>query len=291
MKRPLGLRIIGSTFAAFMQNDLTTSAAAVSYFAMLALFPTLLLLLAAGNHVLGAEAVEKYVIGDILARFSGAHSVVRRNLESIQNVSSGVLLASAVAVLWAMSWMFTAIEKALNRIWGTYPRTFWRGRAVNFAMMAVVWGLLGGSALFAAFTSTARSMTETLPVSSLPMVRTISDYAWSGLFIIGSVSVTIGLFAMLFKWLPNTRISFLEALPGAVLAGALWEGAKYGFAYLLPFFHYELVYGSIGAAIALLTWVYLSSTIMLLGAQFTALLHRDHLYETRVLRDALRDAG
>ena len=76
-----------------------------------------------------------------------------------------------------------------------------------------------------------------------------------------------------------------EALTGAVIAGVLWEAAKFGFAYLLPYFHYDLLYGSIGAAVALLTWVYLSSIIMLFGAQFTALLHRDHL-----LNPAPRDA-
>jgi membrane protein len=65
-----------------------------------------------------------------------------------------------------------------------------------------------------------------------------------------------------------------------VLAGVLWEAAKFGFAFLLPYFHYDLLYGSIGAGVALLSWVYLSSVIMMFGAQFTALLHRDHLYDS-----------
>jgi membrane protein len=74
-------------------------------------------------------------------------------------------------------------------------------------------------------------------------------------------------------------VPLTEALPGAILAGTLWEGAKLGFAYLLPYFHYDLLYGSIGAGVAVLSWVYLSSIILLFGAQFTALLHRDHLFE------------
>ncbi|MGH8595109.1 MAG: YihY/virulence factor BrkB family protein, partial [Gammaproteobacteria bacterium] len=98
-------------------------------------------------------------------------------------------------------------------------------------------------------------------------------------FVLASVAVTIILFTVLYKILPNTHVPFTEALPGAVLAGVLWEAAKFGFAYLLPYFHYDLLYGSIGAAVALLTWVYLSSVIMLFGAQFTALLHRDHLFD------------
>src|SRR5205823_5432931 len=78
--------------------------------------------------------------------------------------------------------------------------------------------------------------------------------------------------------LPNTHVPFKEALTGAVPAGILWEAAKFGFSYLLPYFHYDLLYGSIGAAVALLSWVYMSSVIMLFGAQFTALVHREHLY-------------
>jgi membrane protein len=91
--------------------------------------------------------------------------------------------------------------------------------------------------------------------------------------------VTIILFTVLYKLLPNTKVPVMEALTGAVLAGVLWEVAKFGFAHLLPYFHYDLLYGSIGAGVALLSWVYLSSVIMLFGAQFTALLHRDHLFE------------
>src|SRR4029079_6219054 len=87
------------------------------------------------------------------------------------------------------------------------------------------------------------------------------------------------LFTMFYKWLPNTKVSLREALTGAILAGVGWEAAKYGVSFLLPYFHYDLLHGSIGAAVALLSWVYTSSVIMLFGAQFTALLHREHLYE------------
>jgi len=69
------------------------------------------------------------------------------------------------------------------------------------------------------------------------------------------------------------------------LAGVLWEAAKFGFAFLLPYFHYDLLYGSIGAAVALLTWVYLSSVIMLFAAQFTALLHCVHVTAAAERRD------
>jgi membrane protein len=263
----------------FMDNDLTTGAAAASYFSMLALFPTLLVLLALGNRVFGPETVEKYVIGQVLAFLPGAQTFVRKNLESISTISTGIIVSCLGVMLWAASWMFTVIEKALNRVWGTYPRSFLRGRVVNFAVMGSVWALLAALALFTAFVTGVRAAAERIPLRQGPWLAALSGMAWQTIFVLASVAVTILLFTVLYKFLPNTHVPLTEALPGAVLAGVLWEAAKFGFAFLLPYFHYDLLYGSIGAAVALLTWVYLSSVIMLFGAQFTALLHRDHLFK------------
>ena len=272
-------RIVIRSFMSFMDNDLTTAAAAVSYFSMLALFPSLLVLLAIGNRLVGPETVEKYVIGQVLAFLPGAQLFVRKNLDSISTLSTGIILSCLFVMLWATSWMFTVIEKALNRVWGTYPRSFLRGRAVNLAVMTLVWALLAGSALFTSFVTGLRAAADKIPLRLGPWLTELSGFAWQSIFVLVSVAVTIILFTVLYKLLPNVHVPFTEALPGAILAGAFWEAAKFGFAFLLPYFHYDLLYGSIGAAVALLTWVYLSSVIMLFGAQFTALLHRDHLFE------------
>ncbi|HLG13334.1 MAG TPA: YihY/virulence factor BrkB family protein [Blastocatellia bacterium] len=272
------LKILTRSLASFMENDLTTSAAAVSYFTLLAFFPTLVLLLAIGNKLLGPEEVEKYVIGQVLAFLPGARGFVQRNIDYVSGASSGVVLSCLVIMLWAASWIFTVIEKALNRVWGTYPRSFLHGRAVNFALMSLVWALLGVSAIFTAVVTGLRAAAGEIGLNLGPEAAMLSGYAWQTMFAVASLVVTISLFALVYKLLPNTPVPWLEALPGAVVAGVLWEGAKFGFASLLPYFHYDLVYGSIGAAVALLSWVYFSSLIMLFGAQFTALLHREHLF-------------
>ena len=263
----------------FMDNDLTTAAAAVSYFSMLALFPSLLVLLTIGNRLVGPQTVEKYVIGQVLVFLPGAQTFVSKNLDSISTISTGIILSCLFVMLWATSWVFTVIEKALNRVWGTYPRSFLHGRAVNIAVITLVWGLLACSALFTSFVTGLRAAADKIPLRLGPWLTELSGFAWQSIFVLVSVAVTIILFTVLYKLLPNTHVPFTEALPGAVLAGIFWEAAKFGFSFLLPYFHYDLLYGSIGAAVALLTWVYLSSVIMLFGAQFTALLHRDHLFE------------
>jgi membrane protein len=273
-------KILTRSFMTFMDNDLTTSAAAVSYFSMLAFFPTLLFLLALGTRLSGSEQVEKYLISQVLTFFPGAQAFVRKNLESFSDASGSLIFSCFTVMLWAATWVFTVIEKALNRIWGTAPRSFLRGRAVNFAVMSTIFPLLMVSSILTATLTGLRAAAGSLPMKLSQQLEVLSGYFWQSIFILGSAAVTILLFTILYKFLPNTRISVREALTGAVIAGVLWEGAKLGFAYLLPYFHYDLLYGSIGAGIALLSWVYMSSVIMLFGAQFTALLHRDHLLNT-----------
>jgi membrane protein len=272
-------KILTRSFMTFMDNDLTTSAAAVSYFSMLAFFPTLLFLLAIGSRISGSEQVEKYLISQALTFFPGAQNFIRKNLESLSGISNSLIFSCFTVMLWAATWIFTVIEKALNRIWGTSPRSFLHGRAVNFAVMSAIFPLLGVSSILTAILTGLRAAANSLPVSLGQQLEVLSGYFWQSIFILGSAVITIVLFTILYKFLPNTRITIREALTGAIVAGVLWEGAKLGFAYLLPYFHYDLLYGSIGAGIALLSWVYVSSVIMLFGAQFTALLHRAHLYD------------
>jgi membrane protein len=76
--------------------------------------------------------------------------------------------------------------------------------------------------------------------------------------------------------MPRAEVTLRDTLPGAFLAGALWELAKYVFAWSLNYFHYDQIYGSVGAVVAVLTWSYVSSLIMLFGAQLTAVFHREH---------------
>lgn len=262
-----------------MENDLTTAAAAISYFSILVLFPTLLLLLIIGSNILGAHEFEREVVDQVLAFLPGAQTLIKKNLDSISGMSLELVVSSLVVMLWAGSWLFTVIEKALNRLWGTHPRTFLHGRLVNFAVLSLVWTLLGASALFTAFASGMRAAAEKVPVKVDPILIKLSGYAWESVFVAASLVLTVTLFTIMYHWLPNAKVPWLVSLRGGVIAGVLWEAAKFGFALLLPYFHYELLYGSIGAAVTLLSWVYFSSNIMLFGAQVAALLHRERLLE------------
>jgi membrane protein len=82
------------------------------------------------------------------------------------------------------------------------------------------------------------------------------------------------MFLIVFERLPNRPLSLRQVFPGALLTALLWEAMRSLFTHLLPILNYRQVYGSIGVVVALMTWVYISSAIMLFGAQVSRSLYR-----------------
>jgi uncharacterized BrkB/YihY/UPF0761 family membrane protein len=106
-----------------------------------------------------------------------------------------------------------------------------------------------------------------------PLVESVF---WQLSFEFASILVTATLFTLVYRFLPNALVRRHDARPGALMAGFLWELAKYLFAWTLQYLHYDQIYGPVGAVVAVLTWGYVSSLILLFGAQLTAIFHDTH---------------
>ena len=99
---------------------------------------------------------------------------------------------------------------------------------------------------------------------------------WQTLLASAGALVTIALFSVVYRFVPNGRVTLRDTLPSAVIAGLLWETGKYIFASSLQYFHYDEIYGSVGAVVGVLTWSYVSSLILMFGAQLSVVLHQEH---------------
>lgn len=247
----------------------------MSYFGLLALFPALLLMLAISNQI-GAAA-------ELLTRavdvYPGSRTFLRETIRSLSSVGPGIVVTCVIVVLWAGSWVFSVIERALNRIWGTTSRTFWHGRAVTIGMIGIIGLLLALSVMVTSVVVALREMAGN--VSPRQMARYsillfVGSVFWQGIFAAISFLVTVALFVVIYRFMPKAEVTLRDTLPGAFLGGLLWEVAKYIFAWSLNYFHYDQIYGSVGAVVAVLSWSYVSSLILLFGAQLTAVFHREH---------------
>ncbi len=267
-------KILTDSLKQFHENDLFTSAAAMSYFGLMALFPLLLLVLAVSQRVVESGEILRLITQE----YPGSGEFLRTTVESLSNVGTGVMVSCVGIVLWAGSWVFSVIERGLNRIWRTTSRTFLHGRALSLGMMGMVGCLLSCSVLMTSLLVTLRNVTAPLPLRILHRMRffpLVESMFWRFLFGFASILITVALFTLVYRFLPNARVRPHDARPGAIAAGFLWELAKYLFAWILQYLHYDEIYGPVGAVVAVLTWAYVSSLILLFGAQLTAMFHQE----------------
>src|SRR5262249_34109658 len=171
--------ILYHTLADYLHNDLPTSAAAVAYFGMLILFPTLLLISVYFPE--GLLWVRPF--------FPGSYDFVRRNIEAIREASTSIRIASFSVLLWAGSWIFTVIERGICRAWNTQPRRFLQGRLLTIGMMAAIGVLLLASFLVTSGVVALSAAAERSSIGRHWVVETFGSAL--GQFLLAALSVAL----------------------------------------------------------------------------------------------------
>jgi membrane protein len=264
---------LGSAFGALLNEDTPRDAAAISYFGMLSLFPSILLLFATADTSLGwiGEPREK-IIQRFVSLFPASRQFLSDNLTDLADPSPALTVACIVVVIWCTSWICAFVENALNRAWKvSRRRPFWENRIRGMALMAVGGMCLLASVAFNAFVSAIRAQSASrIPALAEPVFHRL----WSFIPLAAGFLIAVFVFTLIYKLMPGCPISWFEAWCGSVAAAVIWELASSIFVKVLSHFNYGKIYGKAGAVIALLAWVYTSSFIMLYGAHFTAQLHQ-----------------
>lgn len=271
--------MLGHTFHQFHDNDLFTSAAAMSYFGLLTLFPGLILLLAIGKRLTAGTDMLNEMLRRVAQAYPGSGEFLDATVRSLSDLGTGVIITCVLVTLWAGSWVFAVVERALNRIWNTTSRAFLHGRALTLGMIGIVGMLLTVSVLVTSLLVAVQQLAGRLSPRQLERwtwIGSLGSAFWQIVFVLVSIFITVILFMLVYRFMPNARVRLRDTIPGAIIGGLLWEAAKYIFAWSLHYFHYDQIYGSVGAVVAVLTWGYFSSLILLYGAQLTAVFHREH---------------
>lgn len=248
-------------------SDLT-HAAAIAYYALLSLFPFVLLMLS----VLGwaaAEESDRIAVENFVFRYLPARvDLVSTQLEGLRRMSPQVGVAGGLGLIWASLGVFNAITGAVNEAWGVAQRrSFWKHRIASFIMFAAASGAILASLL----------IVSTLGMAGIGWVGALlSRIPWMGgvqalLIHYAASLVLVTALALVFYFVPNAPVRFRDVWVGAVFTGVLWTGAFNGFsAYLGINRQFALLQGSVTGAVACLIWVYLSSIILIYGVEFTA---------------------
>ena len=268
--------LIRETFARWITDGAFQMSAAIAFYAAFSMAPALLILVALVGLVYGSDTaasienqVSEYVGADaaaLVARAVGSltEDVGRGRVPTILAITTMLIGASAV---------FSQVLAAMNKVWRVRPRP---GRGISgvlrdrfwpFTMVVVVSVLLLGSFLV----STVIQFYSVYVNRFLPEAA----FAWHYVDLASSFAVVTLLFALLYKFLPDARVAWSDVWVGATVTALFFAAGKFLFTLFLGTTIIESVYGAAGSLLIILIWVYFSTAILLLGAEFT------HVYAER----------
>ncbi len=266
----LTARRIFPAIADLASNEVYVSASAIAFNALLALYPFLLLVLLTCREVLHWNAgVETTFFLLKAAYLPVAEDFIVRNLRVVldEHVNGGVALFSIVALIFASAGIFTPLELALNRAWRVRcRRSGWKSQLLAMGLVPVC-----GACFLAIIALTAGiQWLATHIFGQVGSGRIAALAALVGAKVL-SLPITIGVLFGLYMVLPSERPVARRVLPMAVWIGLLWEAAHYIFVACLPVLDFRKTYGPFYVTVSLVMWAFVSSLLLLLGANLAAL--------------------
>jgi membrane protein len=277
--------LLRSTFQEWNNDKCPRMGAALAYYTVFSLAPLMVIAIAIAGLVFGAQAARGELVDELATTIGRPAAVAVEDLLA-QNCDAGgntlVSLAGLAVLLLGDSGVFVELEDALNTIWkvpaarSATVLAFIRDRVLSFSLVLGTGFLLLVSLLLSAgLSALARFLTpQSLPGGLLlwQLVNLLVSYLFIAL-----------LFALLFKYLPSTRVRWGDVWIGAAGAAVLFTAGKYLLGLYLAQTGIASGFGAAGSLAVILVWVFYSSQMLLLGAEFT------HLYAQRY--GSLRPAG
>jgi membrane protein len=255
---------------AWWDDDCIRLGASLAFFTLFAIAPVLLMAMAIAGMVFGAEAVRGEIVGQ-LDHLLGREAAlgIQALLEGASQPRSGMLatIIGAVTFLVTSTAAFLELQVALNTIWRVKPKprgylySFVINRLRSFGLVvAIGFLLLVSLAVTAALAAVDAWLRDLYPVNAT---------FWAIVNALVSGIVTTGLFAMLFRVLPDVRLQWRDVTTGAVVTAVLFAIGQQVIGFYLGQSTVSSSYGAAGSIMILLLWVYYSCQIVLFGAEFT----------------------
>ncbi|MBF9129043.1 YihY/virulence factor BrkB family protein [Plantactinospora sp. S1510] len=262
----------------FVSDNCADWAAALTYYGVLALFPSAIVIVALVGLVSNGEQTIDTIAG--LAKDVGAGSVVAndtvltvlRDVVAGQESAKALLSFGLLAALWSASGYVGAFTRASNAIYGVAEgRPFYRLRPLQLGLSAIALVLLAVVA-----TGLIISGPVTDAVGNALDIGDAPRTAWSVAKWPVLVAIMMLLLSLLFWIAPNVQQPRFRWLTvGGTVALVSWAVVSFGFGfYVSRFSSYDVTYGSLGAVIAFLIWLYLSNCAVMLGVEINAELQR-----------------
>ena len=262
------LRLMRYALKRFGREHAPEAAASMAFYTLFSLFPVILIVIAANSFLLESLHVQEKILETILKFFPVAsHQIISTNMQQILQARGAVGIVGLIALVWAATCVFTTLVHNLNRAWIDAPaQNIFRARLTAFSIILFLVVLLPlflmAKAAIHLIVSWNVQLIGGINISYFrPILSNIIIYIF--------ICMTL---MILYRWIPKTKVRWSEAFGGAFFAVIAEEAATSAFSWFLSsgLSRYNLVYGSLGALISFMTWIYIINLIVLFGAHLSA---------------------
>lgn len=292
---------VWETWNEFQQDECGQLAAALSYYATFSIFPLLILLLGVVGFFLGpATPAQEQILRAFTRSVSGGEVLVA-TLETLLNAvaeqSGEATFVGVVMLLIGTSGVFGQLDWTFNKIWNIPEPSSSVGflasikralskRVFAFGMTLAAGLLLVVSLMLTVVTNSWMQGATTLLGIQQGALTSAFSFFWQ---VLVTLAVNTLIFALIFKYLPATQVAWHDVAAGALISAMVWEIAKQVLAFYIGWSRFSSAYGAIGTLLAAMAWLYFSSQILFMGAEFTKVYARR--YGSRVMATAGDEAG
>jgi membrane protein len=263
-------QLLKEAFADWSRDRAPRLGAALAYYTVFSLVPFLVVVIALIGLVFGQQAAESAIleqIADLVGQQSAA--AIKDMIQRADEPSTGAVatIIAVVTLLLGASGVFGQLQDALNTVWGVEPKEgrglwgFIKDRFLSFvAVVGTGFLLLVSLIVSSALAALGKWFSGVLPLPEA--VLHLLNFALS--FV-----VVMGLFALIFKILPDAKVAWRDVWVGAALTSVLFTVGKFALGLYLGKSNVASGYGAAGSLVLVLVWVYYSAQILLYGAEFT----------------------
>ena len=271
MKPKVIVGLLKETFQEWQEDKASRLAAALAYYTIFSLAPLVIIAIEIAGAVFGEEAargeIERQIQG--LVGSAGAE-VIQTAIQNANKPDANGGLASLISVivlLFGASGVFSELQDSLNTIWEVQPKPgrgikgFVSKRILSFSMVLGIGFLLMVSLIVSAVLSGLSAYMSHL----VPGI----DWFWGIVNFVISFGVISLLFALIYRFLPDVKITWNDVAIGAIITALLFTIGKTVLGLYLGQGSFASTYGAAGSLVIVLAWVYYSAQILFFGAEFT----------------------
>jgi membrane protein len=263
--------ILRETGNAFVEDNAFKLSASLSYYTIFALGPVLIIIISLAGIFLGHDAVEGRLYSEMKDVIGSEASLqlqqIIANLHRTHSTTTGAIVGAIILLIGATG-VFTEMQDSINYIWSVKakPQKGWLKYLINRLLS---FSLIIGLGFLLIVSLIVNALLTLLSDKLMRFFHNYTVYLFNLVNTIIILAVITGLFAVIFKILPDAKIKWKDAFVGSIVTALLFLLGKFLIGFYLEKAKLDVTYGTAASIIIILLWVYYSALILYFGAEFT----------------------